>query len=84
MSNDQYIANINKKLDNMCDTHKHILSDYLSKHCTMISICAKEWEHQFEQNMYKIHNQQLEQIEKVMSLFMKKIYNQLKYAKINM
>jgi hypothetical protein len=69
MSNNQYIANTNRRLKMFCDTYKQTLLDYSSKHHTMISICAKEWKDKFEQSLHKVHNQQLAQVENVTNSF---------------
>lgn len=79
MSNDQYIANTNKKIEKLCKVHKQTLLDYSSKHITKINVCAKEWIHRFEQNLNKIHNQYMEQVENVIFHFL--IYHIILYFK---
>lgn len=72
ISNDQYIANSNRKLKKLHIIHKQTLMDYISKQTMTIGICAKTWEDQFLCNVYNVYNQCLTKVGNVIYNSMQK------------
>lgn len=73
ISNDRFIKNTSTKLEQLCIMHNQILSEYSLKQNIVIGVCAKEWEYHFQDNLYKVYNQHLIQIENVIPINITKV-----------